>query len=162
MRENKIMNAGVGALMLLAGVSLMFIAFFASTPDWKEYDGYVLNANFDEAAGLKARAPIRIAGVQVGEVVSVTLTNYYQARVVMRINSGSLHLASDTSAHIYTEGLLGVRYISLLPGYDDTRLENGDEIHNTSSGFVLESLIGQFLINLGNSGNGTESETHGE
>ena len=68
MTENRIMNAGVGALLLLAAVSTLFLAFYASTPDWKEYQGYSLHANFDEAAGLRARAPIRIAGVQVGEV----------------------------------------------------------------------------------------------
>ena len=85
MSENRIINAGVGALLLLAAVSVLFIAFYASTPDWKEYQGYSLFANFDEAAGLRPRAPIRIAGVQVGEVESVTLTDLYQARVKLRM-----------------------------------------------------------------------------
>ena len=33
MSENRIINAGVGALLLLAAVSTLFLAFYASTPD---------------------------------------------------------------------------------------------------------------------------------
>ena len=149
MSENRIVNAGVGALLLLAAVSVLFIAFYASTPDWKEYQGYSLYANFDEAAGLRPRAPIRIAGVQVGEVESVSLTNLYQARVKLRMHDSDLVLSRDTSAHIFTEGLLGVRYIALFPGYDDDPLVDQDEIDHTSSGFVLENLIGQVMVRAG-------------
>lgn len=157
MRENKIVNAGVGAFLLLAGVSIMFIAFYASTPDWKDFGGYALYGNFDEAAGLKARAPVRIAGVQVGEVTSVELTDSYQAKVTMNISQEGLELSRDTSAHIYTEGLLGVRYVSLVPGFDEDYMSSGDEIVNTSSGFVLESLVGQYLLSSDKS-NGKASD----
>ena len=152
MSENRIINAGVGALLLLAAVSTLFLAFYASTPDWKDYQGYSLYANFDEAAGLRARAPIRIAGVQVGEVESVTLTDLYQARVKLRMHSSEVRLARDTSAHIFTEGLLGVRYIALFPGYDEESLVDTSEIEHTSSGFVLENLIGQVMVSAGLSG----------
>lgn len=146
MRENRILNAGVGALLLLAMVSTMFIAFFASSQDWRDYKGYHLYAHFDESAGLRSRAPVRIAGVQVGEVVSVELTDMFQAKVLLRINDTSLKLPRDSAANIFTEGLLGVRYIALFPGYEDEELENHDEIVNTTSGFVLENLIGEVLM----------------
>lgn len=149
MKEDRFINAGVGALVLLAIVSVMFIAFFASTSDWKDYQGYYLHAKFDESAGLRPRAPVRIAGVQVGEVVTVALTDDYQAMVTFRIDSTDLILPKDSSAHIYTEGLLGVRYIALFPGFEDERLKHQDEIEQTSSGFVLENLIGQVMVSAG-------------
>ncbi len=149
MSENRILNAGVGAFLLLAAVSLLFLAFYASTPDWKEFQGYSLYANFDEAAGLRARAPIRIAGVQVGEVEAVNLTDLYQARVKLRMHSADIKLSRDTSAHIFTEGLLGVRYIALFPGYEEEYLEDASEVEHTSSGFVLENLIGQVMVSAG-------------
>ncbi|UTC24451.1 outer membrane lipid asymmetry maintenance protein MlaD [Candidatus Comchoanobacter bicostacola] len=149
MKENRLLNAGVGAFVLLAAVSMMFLAFFASTPDWRGYDGYTVYAKFDEAAGLRARAPIRIAGVRIGEVESVELTPSYQAKVALRIDSKSTELPLDTTAHIFTEGLLGVRYVAIFPGYDESTLKHDDEILQTNSGFVLENLIAQFLINLG-------------
>lgn len=158
MNENRFINAGVGALLLLGIVSTMFIAFFASTSDWRDYQGYYLNAKFDESAGLRPRAPVRIAGVQIGEVVSVNLTDDYQAFVVLKIDSTELVLPQDTSAHIYTEGLLGVRYIALFPGFDKTRLKNGDLIEHTSSGFVLENLIGQVMVSAGLEKSGDEKK----
>lgn len=158
MNENRFINAGVGALLLLGIVSTMFIAFFASTSDWRDYNGYFLHARFDESAGLRARAPVRIAGVQIGEVISVELTKDYQAHVELRIDSKDLVLPADTSAHIYTEGLLGVRYIALFPGFDEERLQNGDFIEHTSSGFVLENLIGQVMVNAGLSGDDDEKD----
>ena len=150
MKENQIINAGVGAFVLFAAVSLMFLAFYASTPDWRSYKGYTVYAYFDEAAGLRTRAPVRIAGVNVGEVVSVELTPTYQAKVGVRIDSPELNLPIDSSAHIFTEGLLGVRYIALFPGYDEEKLAHDDAFVHTSSGFVLETLIAQFLINAKN------------
>ena len=158
MTENRLINAGVGAFVLFAAVSLMFLAFYASTPDWKNYQGYVIYANFDEAAGLRTRAPIRIAGVKVGEVVTVDLTSTYQARVGIRIDADDLVLPIDSSAHIFTEGLLGVRYVALFPGYDEQRLTHGDEVVHTSSGFVLETLIAQFLINAKNQAHRDDDE----
>ncbi|MDC3180531.1 outer membrane lipid asymmetry maintenance protein MlaD [Gammaproteobacteria bacterium] len=149
MKERSIISAAVGIFVMLAGISLIFIAFYASTPDWRGYDGYTIYAKFDEAAGLKERAPIRIAGVRIGEVESIELTPGYQAKVGLRIDQKSTKLPVDTTAHIFTEGLLGVRYIALFPGWDDVTLNPGGEIYQTNSGFVLESLISQFLINLG-------------
>lgn len=149
MKERGLVSAAVGAFVFFAGISLMFIAFYASTPDWRGYDGYTIYAKFDEAAGLKERAPVRIAGVRIGEVESVELTPGYQAKVGLRIDKKSTQLPADTIAHIFTEGLLGVRYVAIFPGYDEKSLVSGQEILQTNSGFVLENLIAQFLINLG-------------
>lgn len=158
MKEDRFINAGVGALVLLAIVSVMFIAFFASTSDWKDYQGYYLHAKFDESAGLRPRAPVRVAGVQIGEVVSVSLTDEYQAMVTLRIDSTDLILPKDSSAHIYTEGLLGVRYIALFPGFEEERLRHHDEIEHTSSGFVLENLIGQVMVSAGLKDEGEDAQ----
>ena len=53
-----------------------------------------------------------------------------------------------------------MRYVAIFPGYDDASLQSGGEILQTNSGFVLENLIAQFLINLGNESlnKGVESE----
>jgi phospholipid/cholesterol/gamma-HCH transport system substrate-binding protein len=50
-----------------------------------------------------------------------------------------------------TEGILGARYIGLLPGADDEMLQHGGEITETQGALVLENLIGDFLTNLGKS-----------
>ena len=63
----------------------------------------------------------------------------------MRIESQYNTLPRDTSASIYTAGLLGEKYVGLEPGGDEASLADGDRIKLTQSSMVLEKLIGQFV-----------------
>jgi len=69
------------------------------------------------------------------------------AVVEMQINSDVDEISTDSAASILTAGLLGEKYIGIVPGADETYLKNGDEITLTQSSLVLEDLIGKFLFN---------------
>ena len=58
-------------------------------------------------------------------------------------------MPADTSAEIYTAGLLGERYVGLTPGGDPEPLADGSEIYLTQSAVVLEQLIGKYLFGAG-------------
>ena len=58
----------------------------------------------------------------------------------------------DTSASIFTAGLLGEQYIALEPGGALENLVPGDRIQLTQSALVLEQIIGQFLYSTGSQG----------
>jgi len=105
-----------------------------------------LFADFDETGGLKARAPVVISGVKVGQVESITLNKDYRARLELTLDE-SLKLPIDTSASIVTAGVLGDRYISLQLGGEDKELKSGDEIRFTESAVLLERLLGKFMYN---------------
>jgi phospholipid/cholesterol/gamma-HCH transport system substrate-binding protein len=64
---------------------------------------------------------------------------------MMQIKSQYNYLPEDTSASIYTAGLLGEQYVALEPGGSATYLKEGDKIILTQPALVLEQLIGQFL-----------------
>ncbi len=51
----------------------------------------------------------------------------------------------DSIASIATEGLLGGKYVGLLPGSSDDMLKPGARINRTQASVSLESLIGQFM-----------------
>ena len=55
------------------------------------------------------------------------------------------NLPLDTSASIYTAGLLGEQYIGLVAGAEEEFLQDGDVIDLTQPALVLEQVIGQFL-----------------
>ncbi len=63
-------------------------------------------------------------------------------------------LPTDTTASIYTAGLLGEQYIGLEPGADEDFLKAGDEIKLTQSAVVMEQLIGQMLFSKAAEGRG--------
>jgi phospholipid/cholesterol/gamma-HCH transport system substrate-binding protein len=139
----------VGLFVLLGALGLLFLALKAA--NLASFTGggdtYTIQAKFDNIGGLKARAPVRSAGVSVGRVTSVVLdSRTYQGVVTLDINKG-VNFPKDSSAKILTAGLLGDQYIGLEPGGSEQNLVAGDVITQTQSAMVLENLIGQFLFN---------------
>ena len=148
----------VGLFVVLGAAGLLFLALKAANLASFTNGGgtYTVQARFDNIGGLKARAPVRSAGVSVGRVTSVTLdTQTYLGLVTMEINEGFV-FPKDSSAKILTAGLLGDQYIGIVPGGDERNLAAGDVITQTQSAMVLENLIGQFLFNRAADGEGQE------
>lgn len=111
------------------------------------FEGYTLVAKFDNADGIQVGSDVKISGVRVGEVTEVKIDPKTFTSVVKFSVEKSVKLPSDTSASVYTNGLMGNKYISISPGGDDDILEPGDEIQNTQGSLNIESLIGKFLFN---------------
>lgn len=131
--------AGVGALLFLA-------LKVGSMNAVKASDGYELSAAFDNIGGLKARAPVKSAGVVVGRVADISFDSQtYEALVTLRIDK-RYAFPKDTSAAILTSGLLGEQYIGITAGGDSVKLKDQDRIKITQSAVVLENLISQFLF----------------
>ncbi|MBL8361157.1 MAG: outer membrane lipid asymmetry maintenance protein MlaD [Rubrivivax sp.] len=136
----------VGLFVLLGIGGLLFLALkTANLGNIGRGSTYTLQARFDNIGGLKVRAPVRSAGVTVGNVTAIGLDpKTYQGVVTLEVQR-SYQFPKDTSAKILTAGLLGDQYIGLEPGGDDKNLESGQTIAQTQSAVVLENLIGQFL-----------------
>ncbi len=152
--NNKWIETGVGFFMLLGVLALLVLALqvsgLSNTMIGKK--GYDIIANFDNIGDLKVRAPVTIGGVRVGQVSAVVLDpNSFKAKVTMTIDANQDKIPSDSSASIFTAGLLGANYISLTPGFENDSLHNGSIISQTHSAIILENLIGQLMFKLGNS-----------
>lgn len=110
-------------------------------------NGYPIMARFDNIGGLKVKSAVTMAGVRVGRVASIGFdSERYQAVVTMNIDGRFDKIPSDTSAAIFTSGLLGEQYVGLEPGGSEEYLKGGDTLRLTQSAVVLEKLIGQFLF----------------
>ena len=138
----------VGLFVLLGLAGVLFLALKAANlTTLSNGDTYPLTAKFDNIGGLKARAPVRVAGVVIGRITSISLDpKSYQSVVAFEV-SRRYDFPKDSSAKILTAGLLGDQYIGIEPGGDTANLASGDTIKQTQSAVVLENLIGQFLFN---------------
>ena len=131
--------AGLAALFMLA----MKVSNLAS---YSGDEGYEVSARFEDVSGLKVRSPVTMSGVRIGRVRQIVFDDQaLQAVVVMEIEPHHNLLPKDTSASIYTAGLLGEKYVGLEAGGDEQNLVQGDEIKLTQDSLVLEKLIGQFV-----------------
>lgn len=147
MQKRKI-EIAVGVFVVFGLAALVMLAVKVSNlAAVSEENGYVIKARFTNIGGLKVRAPVLVGGVRVGKVADVTLDSQtYEAVVVMDVSSKYKNLPKDTSASIFTAGLLGEQYVGLDPGGDTAFLKNGDEIKLTQAAFVMEQVLGQFLF----------------
>ena len=146
----------VGLFVVLGLAALVFVSLKAANlTSFSNGATYALTARFDNIGGLKARAPVRSAGVVVGRVTSISLdAKTFQGVVSLEVQR-SYEFPKDTSAKILTAGLLGDQYIGLEPGGDEKNLVAGDVITQTQSAVVLENLISQFLFNKAADAGGT-------
>ena len=151
----------VGLFVALGFAALLMLAMKVSNLAELSGDGgYEVTARFDNIGGLKVRSPVTMAGVRVGRVSGIRIDDEtYQAAVTLTISPDHARIPTDTSASIYTAGLLGEQYVALLPGGEEKFLEEGSEIRLTQSAVVLEELIGQFLYSQGQSDSGKGGST---
>ena len=145
-------SAGLAALFMLAMKVSNMTAF-------SDDEGYSVTARFENVGGLKIRSPVSMAGVRVGRVADISFdAKTYEAVVTLSIAQQYNTLPKDTSASIFTAGVLGENYVGLEAGAQDDYLQEGDTIKITQSAVVLENLIGQFLFSKAQESTPTEGK----
>lgn len=151
---------GAGLFILLGFSALFFLATQTTgIEDYLDDDTFVVTARFEDVAGLKERAPVTMAGVNIGRVERIEFdADGLNAVVTMRIGNEFNRIPDDSDASILTAGLLGSKYVGIGPGGSDTYLQNGSEIELTQSAIVLESIIGKLLFSVGGKDDDPEAE----
>jgi len=148
MKTTRTLEITVGAFVAAALLALFFLAMKVSNLGTLDTgDSYRVTAHFDNIGSLKEKAPVTIAGVEVGRVAAIGFDQErFQAVVTLAIQSRYDQIPDDSFAKILTAGLLGEQYVGLDPGGSDTYLKEGSEIEITQSAMVLEDVIGQFIF----------------
>ena len=140
MRSSPVRDLTVGLFVLAGLVAIGYLALYLGGRSYSGPGGVEMYASFDEIGGLRRRAPIRISGVRVGQIVAVDLDEFLRARLTLDLDP-NLELPVDTRAEIRTQGVLGNQYLALEPGAEDELLEAGDEIAFTTGALVFERLV---------------------
>lgn len=148
MQKRSLPELLAGAIVLMVAATFLVVAVTGSGRSLASGPGISLTARFDRIDGLGAGADVRLAGVKVGQVTGQRIDpETFLAVLTLRVDA-ALRLPSDTSAEIQSEGLLGGKYVALVPGGSDRILRNGQEITITQSAVSLESLLGRFIFSV--------------
>jgi len=131
--------AGLFVILGLAGLGYLSISIGGLRVLPRE--AYRVKARFSNVGDLKGRAPVKIAGVTIGRVESIHLTEFV-AEVELGINQ-AVRLPKDTIASISTAGLLGDAYVALSPGGAEAELKEGDRISQTEPALNMADLVGR-------------------
>jgi len=147
MQNTKTQETLVGIFVACGIAALFFMAMqISNLSSFSKDDIYSITANFENSGGLKVKSPVSVAGVRIGRVVNISIDkDSYESIVQMHIES-QYNLPDDTTASIFTAGLLGEQYVSLEPGGSEDFIAANGAIDITQSAIVLEEVIGQFLF----------------
>ncbi len=125
-------------LFVLAGMFLLALAIFYVTGGGFLGPKYRLRTYLSEVEGLTIGAPVRLDGVEVGNVDAIRITPLTPKQppdpsrsieLVLRINKRFQNeIRTDSTAGLITEGLLGNRYISIHRGFTGAVLTEGQEL----------------------------------
>ena len=134
-----VLDAFLGFFVLL--ITCLFLFYVYATVDSKLFksDSFRLHARFDNVDGIMTGSKVKMSGVDIGTVKSVSLEpDSFYAYITMDLDR-EYSFPDDTEASVQLEGLLGGSYISILPGGSDVLLLNNQEIIYTqgSTSFLM-------------------------
>ncbi len=109
---------------VIVGLVALALSIYGGAP-WNSYKTYYLTA--PDTGNLRGHDPVRIAGVQIGQVKSITVTPGGEARLKLQISAGT-KVPTGTTFAIRANGLLGSRYVQLIPGHGTGQLAAGTDV----------------------------------
>lgn len=149
-------EAKVGLFVLIGLIILAYMSFKVGQQGFGLKKGYELTAVFDNVSGLEKKgASVQMAGVEIGTVEDIRLHNG-KALVTLRIRP-DVKLPVDSTAAIRTHGVLGDKYIEIIPGPGLSGstgagltgiqyLKEGEQIQNTERQADIDRLLNQAAL----------------
>ena len=133
---------GAAVIVIAAG----FLVFALQATDVGTVDGVSLKARFLKVGGLEVGSDVRISGVKVGRVTDRQLDfESFEAVVLFDVDS-NVRLPADTEAVVTSDGLLGGKYLRLIPGQDTEFLSDGGELTQTRDFRTLEDTVSEIIF----------------
>lgn len=134
----------VGLFVLVGIACLGYLAIKLGKLEIFGASGYTVTADFPSVAGLKVGDPVEIAGVRVGRVDSLGLSDDERARLRLRLNE-EVKLQEDVIASVRARGLIGDKFVLLTPGASEKIIPPGGKIRETESPPDIPDLIGKIV-----------------
>jgi len=145
MQQYRRIEMTVGVFVFLGLVAIAWLALKVGQVGGIGESGYTLTADFNDAGGVRKGSDIMMAGVIIGRVDDVKLTNNDHATMILRVNEG-VKISEDAFASVRTKGIIGDRYIRITQGMEEDHLVAGSEIEETESAINIEDLISKYIF----------------
>ena len=146
-------------LFVLVGLLVLAVGIFYVTGPGFLGAKYRLATFLPEVSGLVTGAPVRVDGVEVGNVESIRMTprkpgqpmdRNRNIEVKMRIDRRYQDsILTDSTASLVTEGLLGNRYVNITRGFTGVPLKEGGELKGVEEKAIKE-VVERSADTLGN------------
>lgn len=158
MRKN-VIEAVMGTVVLV--IAGFFLTFAYTNSGYQTKNNRVSYfAKFDRVDGVVIGGDVRMSGVKIGTIREMIIEpQTFLAQLRFDIDK-DLRIPDDSSAEIISDGIMGGKYLAIVPGGDDKNfLKPGDYIEITQSSVSLEGMIGQLIFNAKDNKKKEETDT---
>jgi phospholipid/cholesterol/gamma-HCH transport system substrate-binding protein len=119
-----LLRAGLFTAVVL-GLVWLSLSIYGGAP-WHRYK--TVYATAPDTGNLRPHQPVKVDGVQVGQVIAIGVTSAGEAKLTLQIGAGT-KLPLGTSFALRADGLLGSRYVQLIPGHGSRELPADATLH---------------------------------
>ena len=139
----------VGLLVIIAGMTLMYLSLKTTgVALWGSKDFKTVNMSFGSVAGVEVQSKVKLSGVEIGYVDSISLEDGH-ARVAVVLTRPDAVIRENAEATIRTAGLLGEKYIEIIQGTPDAPpLKNGATLSRTREPSDMSDIMDRFAMAL--------------
>lgn len=134
----------VGIFAFIALI-ILTLAIFSISGIYIFRPGYQIKVGFTFASGIATGAPVRVAGIDVGEVKDIDLSydkNKGKAKVTLTVwLDKSIKIPRDSQAYVNILGLLGETYLEIIPGQDYAHLLKEGDMLRGHDPLTTETLM---------------------
>ncbi len=135
-------------LFVLVGLLVLAVGIFYVTGTGTFGPKYRLKTFLPEVSGLATGAPVRLDGVEIGNVDQIKIVPRQPGKPPDRMKSIEVDMRldrrfqkdvlTDSAASLVTEGLLGNRYVNIQRGYTGVPLTDGQTVPGTEEKAIKE------------------------
>lgn len=137
-------EVSLGLVIVLSLLALGAMIFLTGELPW-EKRGYTLTARFDYVGGLKEGDAVRVAGVKVGKVLSISIGD--DGVYVVMMLSPEVKLKKGSLFTIGTAGIVGEKYVEVIPQFEGELLKPGEKVEGISPQ-RLEELLSELRLSV--------------
>jgi phospholipid/cholesterol/gamma-HCH transport system substrate-binding protein len=135
----------VGLFVILGILSLAYLSVRLGKLEVLGGKTYTVYAMFERAGGIRPGSVVEIAGVEVGRVKAVSLSEDYLATVALALDK-EVKIQDDSIASVKTKGLIGEKYVQISPGGSEEIIPEEGLIRDTESSADIEELLSSYVF----------------
>lgn len=144
--KNLSLYPAVGFFVLIGLGCVAYLTVNLANTNLFNQNYYALTAKFSTVNGLRVGSSVEISGVPIGKIAAIELDQQlYQALVSVHIEK-YVQVPEDSTAAIKTSGLIGDKYINIIPGGSSQALQPGEAIMDTQAALDIEEMISKYIF----------------
>ena len=144
---NKRINIEFTLGLLILIISIICFFYYSNKINiFKEVETFQINSSFFDIGNMSTGNDVKINGVKVGEVSSISLDHENYMAIITTSVEENIKIPNDSVFKISNNGFIGSPYIEIQLGNSLELLKNNDYTINNIDAVSLEEIINNFIF----------------